>query len=176
MTMSVRAAEPGEGSVLHEVAGATFGLACPPGTPPEDIAEFIAAQLSAERFEAYLADPHRVVLVAILDGTVAGYAMLVFGDPADPDVAAAVTTRPTAELSKFYVEARAHGSGVAARLMHSAIEAARRRAARTLWLGVNQQNGRANRFYEKSGFAIVGTKRFALGGRWEDDFTRERAL
>jgi GNAT superfamily N-acetyltransferase len=133
-------------------------------------------QLSAARFEAYLADAGREVLVAIVDGSIAGYAMLVFGDPSDPDVAAAVTTRPTAELSKFYVAARCHGSGVAAGLMHSAIEAARRRGARTLWLGVNQQNGRANRFYEKSGFAIVGTKRFPLGGRWEDDFTRERAL
>jgi len=45
-----------------------------------------------------------------------------------------------------------------------------------VWLGVNQQNGRANRFYEKHGFAIVGTKGFELGGRREDDFVRERVF
>jgi ribosomal protein S18 acetylase RimI-like enzyme len=41
---------------------------------------------------------------------------------------------------------------------------------------VNQQNDRANRFYEKSGFAKVGTKRFKLGANWEEDFVRERVL
>jgi RimJ/RimL family protein N-acetyltransferase len=45
-----------------------------------------------------------------------------------------------------------------------------------MWLGVNQFNPRANRFYEKSGFRQVGVKRFLLGGRYEDDFVRERAL
>lgn len=176
MTVSIRTAEPGEGALLHELAGATFPLACPPGTPPADIVEFVATQLSAERFERYLADPDRQVLVATSDGTSVGYAMLIAASPTDPDVAAVVTARPTAELSKFYLLADSHGSGVAAKLMRSAAETARLGGAKTLWLGVNQQNARANRFYEKCGFAIVGTKRFALGGRWEDDFVRERTL
>ncbi|MEP6478552.1 MAG: GNAT family N-acetyltransferase, partial [Rhodoglobus sp.] len=41
-----------------------------------------------------------------------------------------------------------------------------------VWLGVNQFNARANRFYEKSGFAIVGTKKFLVGEKYEDDFVR----
>jgi ribosomal protein S18 acetylase RimI-like enzyme len=176
MSVSVRAAEPGEGALLNALACATFGLACPPGTPPADIEEFVATQLSAERFERYLADPDRRLLVATSDAAFIGYAMLIAVAPTDSDVAAVVTARPAVELSKFYLLADAHGSGAAAELMRSAVETARLGGARTLWLGVNQQNGRANRFYEKSGFVIVGTKRFALGGRWEEDFVRERML
>jgi RimJ/RimL family protein N-acetyltransferase len=41
---------------------------------------------------------------------------------------------------------------------------------------VNEENARANRFYEKNGFAKVGTKRFLVGERYEDDFVRERVL
>jgi ribosomal protein S18 acetylase RimI-like enzyme len=60
--------------------------------------------------------------------------------------------------------------------MANTVDTARLAGAATVWLGVNEHNPRANRFYEKSGFAIVGNKRFLLGGRWEDDFVRELKL
>lgn len=176
MRTAVRRAEPGEGEQLRELAAATFVLACPPGSQPADVEAFIAEYLSADRFEEYLADPDRELLVAVQDHHFVGYTMLVFGAPTDPDVAAVVTARPTAELSKVYVLADQHGSGVASALMTTTIEIATLRGARTLWLGVNQENVRANRFYEKNGFRMIGTKRFRLGGNWEQDFTRERVL
>ena len=60
--------------------------------------------------------------------------------------------------------------------MAACLDAARQRGAAGLWLGVNQLNERAQRFYGKSGFARVGTKRFLVGDRYEDDFVYERAL
>jgi len=105
-----------------------------------------------------------------------GYTMLVMGEPYDPDVAAAVTTRPTCELSKVYVHPDAHGAGIAAALVATTLAEARARGAAAVWLGVNQENARANRFYEKSGFALVGQKRFLVGDRFEDDNVREQVL
>lgn len=102
--------------------------------------------------------------------------MLVEGEPTDADVAAALRVRPTAELSKVYVHPAAHGSGVAALLVEQTVAEARARGAAGVWLGVNQENARANRFYEKSGFERVGVKRFLVGDRFEDDFVRERPL
>ena len=75
-----------------------------------------------------------------------------------PAVAAAVRHRPTAELSKLYVHPDQHGGGVASALVERALHAAVDEGAVSVWLGVNIHNARANRFYEKSGFAIVGTK------------------
>ena len=102
--------------------------------------------------------------------------MLVDAQPSDPDVAAAVRRRPTVELSKIYVLPEAHGSGGARALMEAGLDWARTRGALGVWLGVNQQNERAQRFYAKSGFTVVGTKRFLVGGRHEDDFVMERPL
>lgn len=99
--------------------------------------------------------------------------MLVSGDPEDADVARAVTVRPSIELSKFYLVAAEHGSGAATELMTVTLAWARETSARSVWLGVNQLNDRANRFYASSGFVVVGTKRFAIADRWEDDFVRE---
>jgi ribosomal protein S18 acetylase RimI-like enzyme len=100
----------------------------------------------------------------------------MFGEPRDTDAAACVTTRPTAELSKVYVLPEFHGSGLAAALVESSVAAARARGALSVWLGVNQLNARAIRFYEKCGFTIVGTKKFLLGDVVEDDYVLQNEL
>jgi ribosomal protein S18 acetylase RimI-like enzyme len=60
--------------------------------------------------------------------------------------------------------------------MAASIGWARSVGAAGVWLGVNQQNERAQRFYAKSGFERVGTKRFLVGGQYEDDFVLEQPL
>ena len=176
MTVTIRHAQPSDAAELATLAAATFALACPPGTAPESIAEFIAGTLSEERFAGYLADPTRDIRLAEHDGVAAGYTMLVFGEPAAADVAAAISIRPTAELSKVYVLSDRHGAGIAAPLMAATLDAARERGALGIWLGVSAQNARAIRFYEKSGFAIVGTKTFMVGPEPQLDHVMERAL
>ena len=137
----------------------------------------IASVLSEERFAAYLADEGRRLLIAEDgDGSAIGYTMVVLGEPADEDVRASIRIRPTAELSKCYVLPGHHGQGVAGSLMQASITAARERGAAGIWLGVNEENERAQRFYRKSGFEKVGVKRFRVGNRWEDDFVLEQAL
>ncbi|AKK27298.1 acetyltransferase [Mycobacterium sp. EPa45] len=161
---------------LAELAAATFPLACPPTSPPGEIAAFVAANLSRERFADYLTDPSRTVLAARADGRMVGYAMLIDGVGTDADVALAVTLRPAVELSKLYVLAEGHGSGVAAALMDAAVERAVRAGARCVWLGVNQKNRRAQRFYGKHGFAVAGTKTFTMGTHTEHDYVMVRPL
>jgi GNAT superfamily N-acetyltransferase len=165
-----------DAGALASLAAETFALACPPGADPASIAEFIAAHLSRERFDGYLADPERDIRLAFDDDDPAGYTMLVFGEPHDADAAAVIVHHPTAELSKVYVLGHHHGAGIAAALMAATLDAARTRGAAGVWLGVNQHNARALRFYEKSGFAVVGTKTFQVGQELHDDFVMERAL
>ncbi len=161
---------------LADVAARTFPLACPPSTAPVDVAAFIAENLSEERFRNYLADTERVVLTARDGHRISGYAMLIRGVAADPDVQRAVPVRPAVELSKMYVLPDAHGAGVSAALMAAALDASRMLDAGCVWLGVNQENQRAQRFYAKQGFTISGTKTFQLGTRVENDYVMVRTL
>lgn len=142
----------------------------------EAINEFISASLTANNFEKYIADPARVLMLAEIDGVASGYSMLLGGEPADLDARAVLKTRPTVELSKFYVVLDHHGAGLAAKLMAGTLDAVKEMGGKSCWLGVNQLNAKANRFYEKSGFAVVGTKRFLVGDQWGDDFVREMVL
>ena len=176
MPVSVTVAATADLDELAELAAATFPLACPPTSPPADVAAFIAANLSARRFADYLADPTRTVLAALEDGRILGYAILVRGVGDDADVARAVSIRPAVELSKIYVLPDRHGAGVSDLLMNAAVQCATETGARCLWLGVNQENARAQRFYRKNGFEVAGTKTFALGAHTEHDFVMVRPL
>ena len=86
------------------------------------------------------------------DGSLRGYSLLVNRPARDPDVVAALKLVPSVELSKCYVHPEHHGLGAAAELMHASLQAAAAAGGAGVWLGVNSQNGRAIRFYEKSGF------------------------
>jgi diamine N-acetyltransferase len=174
MPITTRRAASDEAAALHELAARTFGLACPPGTPQSDVDAFVAQHLSEERFEDYLKDDNRIVVVAESDGVPVGYTMLVRGPIADPDVRAVVDGAVSIELSKFYVLQDNHGNGAAGTLMGATLEAAAATGAATCWLGVNQQNARAARFYAKHGFDVVGTKHFLVGEHWHDDHIRLR--
>ena len=182
MTHRIRTAGPEDAAALARVAAVTFPLACPPHVTAEAIADFIAAHLSEARFGEYLVDPARQLLVlevvegAEVDAAAAGYAMVVHAAPSDPDVVAAIGPGETTELSKLYVMPGHHGSGLASDLMDAAVALAVARGSSTMWLGVNQVNERASRFYGKHGFGIAGPKRFLVGERYEEDWVRVREL
>jgi ribosomal protein S18 acetylase RimI-like enzyme len=67
-----------------------------------------------------------------------------------------------------------HGSSVAAALMDAALGAAEGWGAGCVWLGVNRQNQRAQRFYTKHGFTVSGSRSFQLGGHTESDYVMVR--
>ncbi len=177
MDIDVAAAVDTDLAELADVAARTFPLACPPDAEPDNIAAFVTEHLSADRFGEYLADPRRAVLVArASEGPILAYAMLIHGVPDDDDVQRAVTTRPAVELSKIYVLPDHHGAGVASALMTAALQRAREFGANAVWLGVNQENVRAQRFYAKHGFTVSGTKTFHLGTGIENDYVLVRPL
>lgn len=175
MSIDVRPASVREGSAIAALAARTFALACPPDAPASDVAWFIATRLSPAIFAEYLADANRQIAVAARTGSLIGYTMLVYEAP-PPEIASQLGSSQAAELSKIYVDAAQHGRGAAQALLDHAVESVRASGRPAIWLGTNQANGRAQRFYEKHGFRRVGTRRFRLGGRWEDDFVYELAL
>jgi ribosomal protein S18 acetylase RimI-like enzyme len=161
---------------LADVAAQTFPLACPPTATSENIASFVDANLSADRFGEYLSDSQRAVLVARREYRIVGYAMLVRGVSDHPGVQQAVDLRPAAELSKLYLLPAYHGSGAATALTDSALAVAADWGVRCVWLGVSRANQRAQRFYVKSGFKVNGTRTFQVGTHFEDDFVMIREV
>jgi len=159
---------------LHEVAGRTFPLACPPDFPREEARAFVAQNLTEENFRTWARARDAQLWVAEIAGVIVGYSLVLLRRtaPEIPAQEAAVT----ADLSKFYILPEHHGAGIARALMVTSLEHAYRAGMRVMWLGVNQRNERAQKFYRRHGFEVAAERTFAVGRTRQADFVMERTL
>lgn len=168
-----RPAGPADAELLADLALRTFNdaFAAHPLNRPADMAAYTAEAFAPARLAAELADPGVRYLLAEVSGEPAGYAKLAFG-PAEPGVTA---DRP-AELCRLYAEQRLLGRGVGPALMAECLDVAARRGCDVIWLGVWEHNPRAQAFYRKWGFAVVGSHVFQLGTDPQTDLLMQRPV
>jgi tRNA (guanine37-N1)-methyltransferase len=60
--------------------------------------------------------------------------------------------------------------------MAASLDAARARGAAGVWLGVNGENLRAQAFYRRSGFEVVGDRTFRVGDQQHHDLVLHHPL
>lgn len=75
------------------------------------------------------------------------------------------------ELKRIYVLKEYHSKGVAQKLMNFFIEFTQQAGYKVIWLGVWENNIRAQKFYEKYGFINSGhTHDFPIGSTPQTDY------
>lgn len=169
MPVDLRTPAPDEAAIIAGLARRCFTETFGHLYRPDDLALFLQGH-SPENWHRELTDPAFVIQVAYQDGEPVGFAKLgPIAMPVEP-------TGPAMELRQFYVLATQPGTGLAQRLMTWAIDAARARGARELFLSVFVDNHRARRFYEKLGFERVGTYAFMVGTQADEDALMRLAL
>ncbi len=131
---------------------------------PEDLAAFLNETFTPAVIRAQMADPQVSYRVAEADGRLVAFCKVsgVPGVPVDE-------TRRAAELKQLYVRDAWHGTGVAAELMRWALDTARGLDAQDVYLSVYCDNIRAQRFYRRCGFEIVGSYFFMVGSQRDDE-------
>ncbi len=131
-----------------------------------DIVAHCAKANAPEAFRGWMEDnAARVVLAEIANGAAPiGYSALT-----TPDMPAVEAHPDDIELRRIYTLARAHGTGLGPALMAQAVHDARAMGCRRMLLGVYAGNDRARAFYEKQGFAAVGTRQYQVGATLCDD-------
>lgn len=158
MGLRIRRGVPTDAVHLAELATRTFRETFAAENRPEDVALHVAQAYGMSQQAAELADSEITTLLAEIDGQLAGYAQL-----RSSMIPECVTGGSPLELWRFYIAQSWHGQGVAQVLMERVEMEARKRGARTLWLGVWERNERAKAFYHKCGFADVGSHVFTIG-------------
>ncbi|MEJ3652841.1 GNAT family N-acetyltransferase [Actinomycetes bacterium KLBMP 9759] len=155
----IRTADTSDDATLVAIDAVTWTDAVSPAPAPSGPWSF---------FER--ADPQDV-LVAELDGAVAGYAAIGNTSPMP-------SHQHVIELRGLAVDPAAQGRGVGRLLVEAAVEEARRRGAAKISLRVLGSNPGARRLYERCGFEVEGVLRaeFLLGGTYVDDVLMARSL
>ena len=127
---------------------------------------FTVSQLTTE-----LNDPQAIWVLAEVEDELAAYAKLFPGE-----VPECVRGDSPIELVRFYVDQRWHGSGVASKLMETCLNEARQHGFKTMYLGVWENNFRAQAFYRKWNFERIGEHIFQMGDDPQTDWWMSRAI
>ncbi len=146
-------------------------FAANPLNKPEDMKEYVSEAFNFEQTERELSDKDSIFFVAENDGEMVGYAKLQKYSSED-----CVSGENPIELQRLYVAHEFHGSGIAAEIMRKCFEEAREQNFQTMWLGVWEYNFRAQKFYGKLGFNVVGKHIFMLGRDAQTDLIMEKDL
>jgi diamine N-acetyltransferase len=171
MSVTYRPGTSSDASRLAEFATRAFTHTYAAFNSAADMRDYVATSYGVDQQTRELADPAMITVLAELGDSLIGYVQL-----RRKDVPSCVTHEAPAEIYRFYVDASAHGKGVAQRLMDESLAAARDLGAKHLWLGVWEQNERAIAFYRKSGFVEVGEQHFQLGSDRQRDLVLVRPL
>jgi len=171
--ITIRQAVPEDAKLLTDLAYITFwdAFAHHPKNAPDDLNHYMRQAFSLEQIASELADDKSIFLVAELENEAAGYAKIIV-DNIEPGITA---ERPV-ELNRLYSHQRFLGQGVGQTLMEACFDRARQEDRDVMWLGVWEFNPRAQRFYEKNGFRVVGSHTFLLGEDPQTDLLMQREI
>ena len=172
MEWRLRCAEPADAAAAAMVATASFMAAFHDDLAIGDMIAHCEANCSAAKFAGWLGEGETIVTLAEHPGTGVPVAYSVLTRP-DLPVAAG---EADVELRRIYLMPVAIGDGLAGRLIARAIADAQALGRRRMLLGVYGGNARAQRFYEKQGFAVIGERKFKVGATWHDDLVFARDL
>ena len=169
MTVTYRDATPDDAETLDALFDAIFCATFAHLYREEDLAAFLSG-FSLEDWRERLANPAHAVRIAEVDGKPVGYVKLgPMKLPIEPSA-------PAMLLEQLYVLNQYHGAGIAAGLIDWALDEARRRDARELYLTVFIDNHRARRFYDRYGFEAVGKYDFMVGSQADEDIIMRKML
>jgi ribosomal protein S18 acetylase RimI-like enzyme len=152
--IEVRAARPGDERALATLDRATWTTVTSPAPPPAEL----DWSFFSEKVEM------RDVLVAVVDGDVAGYVRLSRPHPI-------ASSAHVLAINGLAVDPAFQRRGVGRALMDAAASEARARGARRITLRVLAPNEAARSLYERCGYVVEGVLRgeFNFDGHYVDD-------
>ncbi|MBL0144649.1 MAG: GNAT family N-acetyltransferase [Chitinophagaceae bacterium] len=166
MEITIRKIKPTDVAVLSAIAKQTFYDTFVDTCTAEDMQGFLAENYSEEVLLKEILDDDNLYFFAEADDKPVGY--LMFKE--DYTHFLEVQQWKALELKRIYVLSQFQGKGVAQQLMDYFLSYANKNNYETVFLGVWENNFKAQRFYEKYGFTNSGyTHNFPIGNTPQTD-------
>ena len=156
--LSFRDARANDAAELVDIARDTYIETFGQSYQPGDIRSYMDAHFSLDAMQADIADPQTEIRVAFAGRRMVGYCKLgAVTLPGEAEPA------PALQLHRIYVTRARQGVGVGRILLTWAIERARQRGAKSLWLSVWRGARFAISVYETRGFETMGEVPVQIG-------------
>jgi len=160
----LRKAVPRDVDLLIRLGKRCFYEAFNDRTAPGDMAAYLRSTFHKTAIENQLMDDRSLIFIAEGGDGPAGY---VYAHPAITPQC--VSDKAAIKLERLYLRKRYYGRAVGDALMQISIEESRSRGYQSIWLSSWELNDRANAFYNKWGFKVVGNQKFSVGSDIQND-------
>jgi len=169
--IKMRTAGPSDAELLVELGKLSFYEAFSEETAPPDMADHLQTAFKVEDIKAQLNNDQSLFIIIEMDVSAAGYAYLHPETPPD-----CVKDPNTIQLVRLYLRRKYYDRDIGNTLMKACLEEALSRGYRSVWLNSWELNHRANAFYKKWKFQIVGRAKFKVGCDIQNDFVFMREI
>ena len=169
--MVIRKANRQDAELLVELGKRAFYEAFAEQTAPEDMTTYLQTTFSIEETTTQLNNKDSLYLIIELQADSVGYAYLY---PTRPP--GCIKDPKAIQLIRFYLLKKCYGLGVGNTLMQTCLNESYARGYRSVWLSSWELNGRANAFYKRWHFKVIGRQKFMVGSDVQNDFIFMRDL
>jgi diamine N-acetyltransferase len=166
MTVTFRKPGVEDAEALAELSRTTFVDTFGHLYTAKNLNAFLESSYAVAAIADEIANSRRQIRIAEHDRQMVGYCKLSF----DVTLDTSGEWRNGFEVKQLYLRTSQFGSGTADALMIWAINEAKARTAPSLVLSVWSENFRAQRFYQRYGFAHIGNTTFMVGDQSDDEF------
>lgn len=175
ITTQIRPATLADASQIAALGSTVFSTTFGWSLPAADLAAYLDSSYSVPAIVADLSNAAITTVVACTvrnPSHVLGFAQLTRGS-----LEPCITDEPRpVELQRLYVSTEAHGLGLGRKLVEEVERIARGEGHETLWLGVWEENFKAQGFYGKVGFEKCGAHDFVMGSCVQTDWIMKKSL
>jgi len=166
MEVNIRRVTIADVDALTAIARQTFYDTFTGTCTEADMQSFLDKHYNAVQLSSELSNPETCCFFAEADGKVVAYLHFMEDYKSFP----LIKKWKALELKRIYVLKEYHGQGIAQQLMDYILNFAEEKKYEVVWLGVWENNIRAQKFYEKYGFVKSGhTHDFPIGNTPQTD-------
>lgn len=150
--------------MLAELSQKTFTETFAKDNTPEDLAKYIAENLTEDILLEKLSNKNSFFYVIEEENRPVGFLKLNINDAQTEK-----RGKDTLEIERIYLLQETKRKGYGKQLLLEAIKKAKLENKQQVWLGVWENNFPAKAFYKKQGFKKVGSHTFVLGNDAQTD-------
>lgn len=171
MNIEIRQASAEDADLIAVLGTTAFYEAYFEQDTPHDLADYITKSFAPEKIRAEIEHPDAMFFIIFRNEKAVGYAKL-----RNEERHESIKNENAVELQRIYILERVFSTGIGEKLLNHCIETARIKGFETIWLGVWEENRRAQKFYAKHGFKRAGTLTFPYGESVGINFVLEKTL
>ena len=151
--------------LLQQISIETFTDTFGKDNSPEHLAAYLRQAYAPEKLTEELKEKETDFLLVSIDQEPAGYLKLNIGTSQSEEM-----DNHFLEIERIYVRKKFKHQGIGTFLLDTAIEKAKEKQKKAIWLGVWEHNDAARAFYRKRGFTKYSEQVFYMGDDAQTDY------